>query len=134
MKIMKTELIAPCGMNCAICLSFFGYLMNGKKRKMKCTGCNLSGKSCAHIKKYCKKLTKKEIDYCYQCNDFPCNQLLYLDKRYRERFNMSMIDNLVYIRENGMKKFLQQQEEKYKCSKCGGIICVHNGKCYYPLP
>ena len=130
MNIMKTELIAPCGMNCAICLSYFGYLMNGKKREMKCTGCNLSGKSCAHLKKYCKKLTKKEIEYCYQCNDFPCNQLQYLDKRYRERFNMSMIDNLVYIRENGMKKFLQQQEEKYKCSKCGGVICVHNGKCY----
>jgi hypothetical protein len=108
---MKTELIAPCGMNCAICLSYFGYLMNGKKRKMKCTGCNLSGKSCAHLKKYCKKLTKKEIEYCYQCNDFPCNQLQYLDKRYRERFNMSMIDNLVYIQENGMKKFLQQQEK-----------------------
>ena len=107
---MKTELIAHCGMNCS--------------------GCNPSGKSCAHLKKYCKKLTKKEIEYCYECNDFPCKQIQKLDDKYRKRFDMSTIDNLRYIEENGMKKFLQKQEKKYKCSKCGGVICVHNGKCY----
>ena len=127
---MKTELIAPCGMNCRICIVFFGYTMSGKKRKMKCIGCKPTGKSCAHLKKYCKKLTKKEIEYCHQCSDFPCKQLQKLDNKYRERFDMSMIDNLKDIKENGMKKFLQKQEEKYKCPKCGGVICVHNGKCY----
>jgi hypothetical protein len=48
---MKTELITPCGMNCRICIAFFGYTMNGKKRKMKCIGCKPSDKSCAHLKK-----------------------------------------------------------------------------------
>jgi uncharacterized OB-fold protein len=43
---------------------------------------------------------------------------------------MSTIDNLRFIEENGMEKFLQQQEARYKCPKCGGIICVHNGRCY----
>jgi len=105
--------------------------MNGKKRKMKCIGCNPSGKSCAHLKKYCKKLIEKEIEYCYECNDFPCKQIQKLDIKYRKRFDMSTIDNLRYIKENGMEKFLQKQEEKYKCPKCGEIICVHNGKCYY---
>jgi ribosomal protein S27AE len=41
-----------------------------------------------------------------------------------------MIENLEYIRDNGIDKFLKKQEEKYQCSKCGGVICVHNGKCY----
>ena len=45
-------------------------------------------------------------------------------------FDMSTIDNLKDIKENGMDSFLQKQEEKYKCPKCGGVICVHNGKCY----
>jgi hypothetical protein len=27
------ELVSPCGMNCGICISFFGYSLNGKKRK-----------------------------------------------------------------------------------------------------
>ena len=131
LRTMKAELIAPCGMNCKICIGFFGYTMSGKKRKMKCVGCKPSGKSCAHLKKFCEKLTRNEVEYCYQCSDFPCEQLQKLDGKYRERFGMSMIDNLEYIRENGMEKFLQQQDERYRCSKCGGVICVHNGKCYY---
>jgi len=92
---------------------------------------NQLGKSCAYLKKYCRKLTKKEIEYCYQRSDFPCKQLQKLDNKYRERFAMSMIDNLECIKENGMKNFLQKQEEKFKCPKCGGVICVHNGRCYY---
>ncbi len=130
MKDMHETLITPCGMNCRICIGFFGYTMSGKKRKMKCVGCKPSDKSCAFIKKFCKKLTNKEIDYCHKCTDFPCKQLQKLDKRYREKYNMSMIENLEYIKKNGMKKFLQAQEEKYKCLKCQAIICVHNGICY----
>jgi len=130
---MKTKLIAPCGMNCSICIGFFGYTMSGKKRKKKCIGCNPSGKSCAHLKKYCNKLTEKEIEYCYECNDFPCKQIQKLDDKYRKRFDYSMIDNLRYIKENGMEKFLQKQEEKYKCPKCGGIICVHKERVIHAI-
>jgi predicted enzyme related to lactoylglutathione lyase len=124
------KLIAPCGMNCRICLGYFGYTTTGKRRKMKCIGCKPRDKSCAFLKKYCKKLTKKEIDYCYDCSDFPCSHLEKLDKGYRERYNMSMIENLKYIRDNGMDDFLKQQEKKYRCPECGGVICVHNGICY----
>ena len=124
------DLIAACGMNCRICIGYFGYTMSGKKRKMKCIGCKPRDKSCAFLKKYCKKLTKKELEYCYKCNEFPCSYLEKIDKGYRERYNMSMIENLEYIRDKGINNFLKQQEEKYKCSVCGGIICVHNGICY----
>jgi catechol 2,3-dioxygenase-like lactoylglutathione lyase family enzyme len=124
------DLIAPCGMNCRICLGYFGYTTSGKKRKMKCIGCKPRDKSCAFLKKYCKKLTKKEINYCYECSDFPCKHLEKIDEGYRKRYNMSMIENLEYIRDNGMDNFLNQQQKKYKCSECGGVICVHNGICY----
>jgi len=124
------ELIAPCGMNCRICLGYFGYTTSGKKRKMKCIGCKPREKSCAFLKKYCKKLQKNEVNYCYECSDFPCEQLQKLDKGYRERYVMSMIGNLEYIRDNGMDDFLKQQEKKYRCPDCGGVICVHNEICY----
>ena len=124
------ELIAPCGMNCRICLGYFGYTSTGKRRKSRCIGCTPSGKSCAHLKKHCKKLLKDEVKYCFECNDFPCEQLQKLDKSYRERYDMSMIENLEYVRDNGMDKFLGKQEKKYKCPECGGVICVHNGICY----
>jgi hypothetical protein len=43
---------------------------------------------------------------------------------------MSMIENLEFIRDNGIDKFLRWQAKRYKCSTCGGAICVHNGRCY----
>jgi catechol 2,3-dioxygenase-like lactoylglutathione lyase family enzyme len=124
------DLIAACGMNCRICIGYFGYTVSGKKRKMKCIGCKPRNKSCAFLKKYCKKLTKKEVNYCYECSDFPCYHLENLDKLYRKRYNMSMIENLEYIRDKGMGKFLGHQQTKYQCPKCGGVICVHNDICY----
>ena len=124
------ELIAPCGMNCRICLGYFGYTTTGKRRKMRCIGCRPTGKSCAHLKKYCKNKKINEIEFCYQCNDFPCEQLQKLDNKYRERYDMSMMENLKDLKERGMKEFLETQEKKYRCPKCGDVISVHDGKCY----
>lgn len=42
---------------------------------------------------------------------------------------MSMIENLEEIKSKGMDAFLKQQEEKYKCADCSGVICTHNGLC-----
>ncbi len=129
-SVVKKDLIAPCGMNCRICVGYFGYTMGGKKRKVNCIGCKPRDKSCAFLKKYCKKLTKREVEYCYECDDFPCSHLEGLDNVYRERYNMSMIENLEYIRDNGMGGFLKQQKERYTCSHCGTIWCVHTKSCY----
>lgn len=127
---LTEELIAPCGMNCRICVGYFGYTMSGKKRKMKCIGCKPRDKSCAFLKKYCKKLAKKEVEYCFECDDFPCSHLEKLDSTYRKGYHMSMIENLEYIRDHGMDAFLKQQNNRYACSHCGAICCVHTNVCY----
>jgi len=129
-SVMKKDLIAPCGMNCRICVGYFGYTMAGKKRKMRCIGCNPSGKSCAHLKTHCKNKTIDTIEFCFKCSDFPCEQLKKLDSKYRKRYDMSMIKNLEYIRDNGMDAFLKQQKKRYTCSHCGAVWCVHTNICY----
>jgi len=52
-----------------------------------------------------------------------------LDKRYRTKYHMSMIENLDYIKEFGMENFLTNEGAKWNCAKCGGAICCHNGLC-----
>lgn len=42
-----------------------------------------------------------------------------------------MIENLEYIRENGLEKFVCKEDERWACNNCGGIICVHRGFCLY---
>jgi uncharacterized OB-fold protein len=41
-----------------------------------------------------------------------------------------MIENLGFIKENGMVRFLEEQEKTWKCPKCGEMVCCHNGICF----
>ena len=40
---------------------------------------------------------------------FPCDRLKTLNDRYKERYKMSMIENLSFIKEHGMQNFLEEQ-------------------------
>ncbi len=127
---LPSDIVAPCGMNCGICVAKFGYTMKGEKRKHECSGCRSRKSQCAFIKQQCPRLAKEHINYCFECTDFPCGALRTLDKRYRIKYNMSMIENLEYIKKNGINQFLKNEEERWKCPSCGGVICVHNNVCY----
>lgn len=129
---MEEELIAPCGMNCALCVSYLAMKNDLQKKgfsKKYCAGCLPRGKNCVFMKGSCERLGSGLVRFCYECSDFPCRRLKVLDKRYRTRYHMSMIDNLKYIKEHGTADFLKKEEEKWRCSECGGTICCHNGLC-----
>jgi hypothetical protein len=129
----SAELIASCGMNCGLCRAYIAYRHGVQRVRGKvtyCAGCNPRAKNC-YVKRGCKRLTSHEINYCSECNLMPCEKLAHLDKRYRERYSMSMVENLKNLREKGMDEFLKCQAETYRCPDCGsGVICVHDGKCY----
>ena len=128
----NSELIAPCGMNCAICKAYLAYTHGVPRVRGKvtyCAGCLPRGKNC-YIKRGCRKLTKREIQSCSQCDSIPCAKLAHLDKRYRERYGMSMVENVKMIKEKGMEEFLKIQAERHSCPSCGDVVCVHDGKCY----
>ena len=130
---MKEELIAPCGMNCAICSGYLAYKHDIKNKGIRmpyCTGCRPRDKQCAFLKKRCELLITGKVEYCYKCSNFPCENLSHIDKRYRNHYKMSMIENLECIRDSGIDRLLVNEEEKWKCPQCGGVICCHNGICY----
>jgi len=60
----------------------------------------------------------------------PCKKLTKIDEFYRARYGMSMVENQKMIKEKGMAEFLRSQAEKYRCSHCGDVVSVHDGKCY----
>src|SRR4030042_5523919 len=114
---MKEMLIAPCGMNCAVCSSYLAMKYDLKKQgimRSYCAGCRPRGKNCAFMKKACEKLGNGLVKYCFLCADFPCLRLKSLDTRYRAHYRMSMIENLNFIKENGMEKFLAKEEKKWR--------------------
>jgi len=124
----KTELIAPCGMNCILCMAYL-------RDKNKCPGCRSSNenkaKSVINCKiKNCSKLTEKNFKYCYECSKYPCKKIKHIDNRYKTKYFMSMIENLDNIKKHGIRKFIRNEKTRWTCSECGGVICVHRGYCY----
>jgi hypothetical protein len=130
---VKEELVAPCGMNCAVCSGYLALKYDVKSKGVRmpyCEGCRPRNKQCAFLKKKCELLFNNKVKYCSECKDFPCQRLERIDIRYQTLFRMSLIDNLRSIKKNGMSKFLKAQTEKWQCPKCGETICCHNGVCY----
>jgi hypothetical protein len=134
---MESLLIAPCGMNCGVCSAYIAKKLDLKKRGINrayCVGCRPRGQNCTFMSNACEKLGKGLVKYCFECDTFPCARLKRLDKRYRTKYNLSMIENLTMIKEQGVKAFLKKEEEKWKCPECGGVICCHTGVCYSCMP
>jgi hypothetical protein len=105
------------------------------REKSKCPGCRGTdvNKPITRVKcklKKCKTLTKNKLTFCFECKNFPCDSLKHLDKRYRTKYNMSVIENLENIKNLGIKKFLRDEKIKWTCTECNGTICVHKGYCY----
>jgi hypothetical protein len=125
--MFNVELIAPCGMNCGIC---FAHLRD----KNACPGCRIKSylkpktRSNCRIKN-CTLLIDADSGFCYDCDEYPCKRLKQLDKRYRTKYNMSMIENLNNIQRLGNDQFLQKEQIRWRCPDCGGPICVHRGFC-----
>jgi hypothetical protein len=60
---------------------------------------------------------------------FPCRRIKDLDKRYRTKYGVSLIENLNTIKEIGLTQFVELEKGKWKCSNCGQLLCVHRDTC-----
>ena len=60
-SLNKISLIAPCGMNCGLCVNYLAMKYDLKKqgfRKTYCSGCLPRGKNCTFMKNQCDLLGK----------------------------------------------------------------------------
>ena len=129
---MDEKLIAPCGINCSLCISYQFMKKDLKKegfRRTYCPGCIPKGENCTHMGHKCELLGKGIFRFCFECKDFPCKDLKALDKRYRSKYHLSLIENLRHIEAYGIEQYLEKEEEKWRCPECGEMICCHNGLC-----
>jgi len=120
---MNADLIAPCGMNCAVCRAYLRPLGP-------CRGCRWAGLNRPKTRVNCRLRTceKRGGRFCFDCPDFPCERLKNLDRRYRTRYGMSEIKNLLAIQAGGIRRFVA--EEKRKWISAAGVLCVHDKKRY----
>lgn len=125
---MSTDLIAPCGMNCALCSKYQDWARN-RRTLTPCRGCRSDEKKCWALKRYCRDLREGRVAFCFECAEFPCKRLSRLDRRLRKHRRLSVIDNLREIRERGIGAFLETQQERWRCRECGAILCAQTVAC-----
>ena len=121
------DLIAPCGMNCALCMAY-------QRKRNRCPGCRVDDPDKRKTRQECKirncEIMRRDAKFsCAGCASFSCALLNRMDIRYRAKYGMSMIENLKKIQAGGLRKFVEEEKTKWACSGCGETICVHRPTC-----
>jgi len=130
---INKDLLAPCGLYCGVCSIYIAHRDNNQKFKEKlmkvykpfvkgvneiaCMGCLSEGvvfpvcRVCS-IKKCC---TAKEIEGCYQCEEFPCK---YIENFPIEVGKRVIMRTIPAWREIGTEKYVEEEERRYHCPNC----------------
>jgi hypothetical protein len=125
---LTAQLIAPCGMDCGVCI---GHL----RERRTCPGCNHPDDSskanhCVACRiKNCEHLAQGAGAFCGDCATYPCARLRQLDKRYRSKYRMSMLENLGELRSVGVEAFVELERARWTCPHCGALASVHRTDC-----
>lgn len=145
MSDVKKELLAPCGLYCGVCRIYKAHRDNDLEFKKQilptlndygaksvddiaCTGC-LSDGVIFHFCRTCPIkdcIKNKKIEGCYLCDDFPCTIITnwpdQLDKKV-------MLRSIPAWRDLGTAKWVEKEEERYQCPKCGNPLFHAAKKC-----
>ncbi|MFA7186952.1 MAG: hypothetical protein A9183_03245 [Dehalococcoides mccartyi] len=124
-ETLNPQMLAPCGINCLACRA---HLM----QKKVCPGCFTDSitksESCRNCRiKACA--TEHGVNACAECGAFPCSLIGHIDKRYRLRYGLSLIENGLFLKQNGFEVFSAREKERWTCPECEGIVCLHNRTC-----
>lgn len=112
-----------CGLYCAACPQFITTEKNesSKLDDNSCMGCksnNVAKGWCIECNlKSCAK--SKNIEFCYECNDYPCKDINNFQKDPIYPYHSEVFDYMKTIKEDGIKKWLQKMADRWKCSSCG---------------
>lgn len=144
----RRNLAAPCGLYCGACTSYITRKRGGevaltamakrvserwgttiKTADLVCEGCLSS-----QVAIYCRRCamrdcaTKKGINYCAQCSDFPCQTITNFNND-GVRHHSEVLANVRHQKEIGIDVWLDEQEKRWRCPTCKCLIEWYDTKC-----
>jgi len=116
----RFNLVAPCGIDCATCELYmcqenkklYDYLISKgfSSDKIPCPGCREVAGHCPVLGAECATYLcarNKGVDFCYECNEFPCSKLNpAVDRAEILPHNMKVF-NLATIQNLGLEEFVK---------------------------
>ncbi len=104
---IETIMFAPYGMNCKVCYKHCYH-------RKPCAGCLTNNMDKPeHCRKYKIKdcVQSKNLNYCFECLEFPCKQIRYLEKSYNKRYQASLIENSEFVQKHGLEKLWSSRKK-----------------------
>ncbi len=122
-----TDLISPCGIYCGGCSLYLAkdhpeiipmLLQHGvKEADLPCPGCRALDGNCKHLDARCEQFAcaeEKDVHFCYECEDFPCNRLHpAADRAGSLPHNLKMFAQC-YIQKHGPEAYIAKLPEMKK--------------------
>ncbi|NMS91366.1 DUF3795 domain-containing protein [Clostridioides difficile] len=115
----------PCENTAAICGLFCGTCPEYPKN---CHGClsdnvNVECSTCDHGFRDCSELNN--VTRCYECDKFPCDRLHDFKNKHIVNgicHHKNVINNLQYMKENSVPKWIEKQITENTCPNCNKLI------------
>ncbi|MFC2060558.1 DUF3795 domain-containing protein [Chloroflexota bacterium] len=122
----EKELTSPCGLYCGICPLYMAQdnkelteiiaaRLGVPVEAARCAGCRAEkGKIVVQGKKACETfscVTSKGLEFCYQCDGFPCPKLAPCADRAAEIPHNTKIYNLLLIQKRGVEYLVSEGEK-----------------------
>lgn len=147
--MIDIALAGTCGIYCGSCPFYRAYhdndiafqkgladLYKCDVEDVRCNGCSSEegcqtkeifypGKDCPV--KQCSQ--QRGLSFCYECNEFPCEELKKISKKMHDYCNMNLIENLRAMKELGVGQWLLTQDRIWTCKVCGSKLNSHDKIC-----
>jgi len=124
---MKKEVVAPCGIECFNCEMYEENVTeefqkriseNYKipKEEISCKGC-IDGNICLFLKLQGKEcltricVDEKGVDYCFECDNFPCEYLMPLSDRAKMYPHNMKVYNLALMKKIGVEAWKKEAKK-----------------------
>ncbi len=131
---------AICGLFCPACTFYIANMEDPERlirlaarrnqpvEELRCEGCRSSVRT-----SYCKTCkmaecsAQKRIEFCGECEEYPCDQLKEFQAFYPHR--IELWQSLDRIKEVGYEQWYQEMLEHYSCPDCGTINSAYDAAC-----
>jgi len=125
----KLQLVSPCGYNCLGCAAYINSTCSDEviiqkeadranltveQLRGECSGCRaMQGRP--HMNMLCVTydccVNKKGLDFCYQCDEFPCLKLAPISDRAEVRRHNTKVYNLLMLKKLGLDEYVRKSSD-----------------------
>lgn len=125
---MEYVLDGYCGLYCGACPNLLG-TQAGTEQNV-CLGCksDTNPEWCLNCElKICAR--EKGLDFCYQCDEYPCNNLTTFKEDPQYPYHQEVYDYMKVIAKEGKGAWLEKMKIRWSCSDCDEAVSWWDQSC-----